>query len=154
MVAIMFSKILVAYNGSIESRSALRECIHLKPPSSSAIHLLAIIELSALGMAGGYCPEVAFANKTEIVKQQLEAGKALMTAAGLKVTTHLHIGEPVDVISSLIDALGVDLLIVGHPRRKGFTERWWRGSMDALLIERIKCSILVAQQNDVTSTPD
>ncbi|QRX82610.1 universal stress protein [Glaciimonas sp. PAMC28666] len=147
----MFNKILVAYNGTPESRTALQECIQLNPPASTSIHLLAVIELSAHGMAGGYCPEVAFANRTEIVKQALAAGEALMTAAGLRVTTHLHIGEPVDVIGSLADSMGADLVIVGHSRRKGFAERWWRGSMDALLAERVKCNILVALPNPVAT---
>ena len=38
----------------------------------------------------------------------------------------------------------IDLLIVGHKRSKKWALRWWRGSVDALLIERVRCSILLA----------
>jgi nucleotide-binding universal stress UspA family protein len=67
-----------------------------------------------------------------------------MAAAGLNVVPHLQLGEPVEVIGALADVLGIDLIIVGHSRHKTFAMRWWRGSMDALLIERVKASILVA----------
>ena len=54
------------------------------------------------------------------------------------------VGEPVDVLTKLVTELGIDLLILGHPRSKSFALRWWRGSVDAVLIERVRCSVLVA----------
>jgi len=60
------------------------------------------------------------------------------------VTTHLLDGEPVDVITRLVQTLQIDLLILGHKRSKKWALRWWRGSVDALLIERVHCSILLA----------
>jgi nucleotide-binding universal stress UspA family protein len=63
------------------------------------------------------------------------------------VTTHLQDGEPVDVISRLVETLGVDLVIVGHRRSKKFALRWWRGSVDSMLIDRVRCAILIAGDN-------
>lgn len=140
----MYKRILVAYDGTPDSRSALHECIRINPPSSTEIHLLAVIEFSPNGMAGGYAPEITCAVRTQTMGEELAAGRALMVAAGLNVVTHLEMGEPVVAIGKLADALGVDLVIVGHSRQQTFAQRWWRGSMDALLVERIKCSILVA----------
>lgn len=140
----MYKKILLAYNGTPESQSALHECIRINPPPATEIHLLAVVQLSPYGMAGGYAPETAFTTKSQMMEQELERGRALMAAAGLSVATHLQMGEPVEVIGALADALGIDLIIVGHPRHKALAMRWWRGSMDALLIERVKASILVA----------
>jgi len=140
----MYKKILVAYNGTPESRSALHECIKIGPPSSTEIHLLVVIQLSTQGMAGGYAPEGECTTKTQTMEKELAAGRALMAAAGLNVVTHLKMGEPVDVIGALTDQLGIELVIVGHSRQKTLAARWWRGSTDALLVERVKCSILVA----------
>ncbi|WP_211444371.1 universal stress protein [Collimonas humicola] len=140
----MYKKILVAYNGTPESQSALHECIRINPPPSTEIHLLAVIQLCPYGMAGGYAPELAFTTNSQMMEQELERGRALMADAGLDVVPHFQMGEPVEVIGALADALGIDLIIVGHPRRKALAMRWWRGSMDALLIERVKSSILVA----------
>ena len=69
---------------------------------------------------------------------------ALVAGRGLKVVDHLVVGEPVDVLTKLVSELGIELLILGHPRSKSFAMRWWRGSVDAVLIERVRCSILVA----------
>lgn len=140
----MYKKILVAYNGTPESQSALHECIRINPPPSTEIHLLAVVQLSPYGMAGGYAPETAFTTKRQMMEQELERGRALMASAGLDVTPHLQMGEPVEVIGTLADVLGIDLIIVGHPRHKALATRWWRGSMNALLIETVKSSILVA----------
>ncbi|SFH63236.1 Nucleotide-binding universal stress protein, UspA family [Collimonas sp. OK307] len=140
----MYKKILVAYNGTPESLSALHECIHMNPPPSTEVHLLAVVQLSPHGMAGGYAPEIAFTTEREMMEQELERGRTLMAAAGLNVVPHLQLGEPVEVIGALADVLGIDLIIVGHSRHKALAMRWWRGSMDALLIERVKASILVA----------
>ncbi|MEO6917473.1 MAG: universal stress protein [Collimonas sp.] len=140
----MYQKILVAYNGSAESRAALQECIQLRPPGSAEIHLLGVVHLSAYGMAGGYAPEIVCTTKTQTMRQELDEGQALLVAAGLNPVIHLEIGEPVDVIGTLADRLKIELVIVGHSRRKTLAARWWRGDTDALLVERLGCSILVA----------
>ncbi|TMG83837.1 MAG: universal stress protein [Betaproteobacteria bacterium] len=134
----MYRKILVAYNGTPESRSALDEAARFAPDPSVAIHLAGVVHYpSAYLLAGEYVPEVALADERE-------QAHALLAGKGLNVTEHLVIGEPVDVITKLVRELGIDLLILGHPRSKSFALRWWRGSVDAILIERVRCSILVA----------
>jgi|SRR5437867_1875927 len=140
----MYRKILVAYNGTPESRSALHECINLAPGPDAEIHLLAVAHLTSHLMAGAFLAEVALTAEEERMRQELTAGQALMSEAGLKVIDHLQVGEPVETIDTLVNQLGIELVIVGHPRHKPWAKRWWRGSVDAVLIDRIKCTILVA----------
>jgi len=141
----MYRKILVAYNGTPESRSALDEAARFAPDPSVAIHLAGVVHYpSAYLLAGEYVPEVALADEREHMEADLKEAHALLAGKGLNVTEHLVIGEPVDVITKLVRELGIDLLILGHPRSKSFALRWWRGSVDAILIERVRCSILVA----------
>jgi nucleotide-binding universal stress UspA family protein len=78
------------------------------------------------------------------METDLKTAHGLLAAKGINVIDHLVIGEPVDVLTKLVAELGIDLLILGHPRSKSFALRWWRGSVDAILIERVRCSILVA----------
>jgi nucleotide-binding universal stress UspA family protein len=80
----------------------------------------------------------------EKMEKELEAGAAMLTAAGLNVVPHLEVGEPVSVIEELAHDLQVDLVIVGHSRQKPVALRWWRGSTDTLLVEKLRCSLLVA----------
>ena len=141
----MYRKILVAYNGSPESRSALDEVMRLVSDASVEVHLAGVVHYpSAYLLAGEYVPEVALADEREHMEADLKDAHALLAGKGLNVREHLVVGEPVDVITKLVSELGIDLLILGHPRSKSFAMRWWRGSVDAILIERVRCSILVA----------
>jgi nucleotide-binding universal stress UspA family protein len=143
----MYTKILVAYNGTPESRSALHECVRLAPPPGAQVHLLCVVHSpSPLLLAGEYVPEEALDVDREKMQRELKDGHTFLARAGLNVTDHLAAGEPVDVISQLATDLAVELIIVGHRRTKSFAQRWWRGKVDALLIERVHCSILVAQE--------
>lgn len=141
----MYRKILVAYNGTPESRSALDEAVRLAPDASVEVHLAGVVHYpSAYLLAGEYVPEVALADEREHMEADLKAAHAVLAGKGLNVINHLVVGEPVEVITKLVAELSIDLLILGHPRSKSFAMRWWRGSVDAILIERVRCSILVA----------
>ncbi len=140
----MFQKILVAYNEMPESRSALQACIQLAPGPSAEIHLLGVINVGTYLMAGEHVCEAVLAAEKYKIDNELASSHALLTDAGLHVTDHLQAGEPVNVISELVEKLGIELVIVGHSRKKPLAMRWWRGSADATLVEKIRCNVLVA----------
>ena len=141
----MYRRILVAYNGAPESRLALDEAVRIAPDVSVEVHLAAVVHYpSAYLLAGEYVPEVALADEREHMETDLKTAHGVLAAKGINVIDHLVVGEPVDVLTKLVAELGIDLLILGHPRSKSFALRWWRGSVDAILIERVRCSILVA----------
>lgn len=146
----MYRKILVAYNGTPESRSALEECIRLAPGASADIHLLVVVNPPPSLLVGEYAAAAIINVEEELIaeknkmERELAHGKTLLTSAGLSVVTHLEVGEPVNVIKELVDRLGIELVIVGHSRHKPWAMRWWRGSIDAVLVEKIRCCVLVA----------
>jgi len=141
----MYRKILVAYDGSPESRLALDECARLAPDAETVIHLAGVVhDPSLYVLAGEYVPEIAMGDDEARVDADIKEASAQLTAQGLTVIRHVVVGEPVTVIAQLVEDLGIDLLILGHPRGTTFAMRWWRGSTDALLLERVRCSILVA----------
>jgi len=143
----MYRKILVAYNGSPESRSALDELVRLAPAPSAEVHLAGVVHYpSAYLLAGEYVPEVALTDEREHMESDIKDAHALLAGKGINVIDHLVVGEPADVLTKLTNGLGIELLILGHPRSKSFALRWWRGSVDAVLIERVRCSILVAAE--------
>src|SRR6476620_1989529 len=146
----MYRTILVAYNGSPESRYALHECIKLAPGPEAEVHLVVVVTPPPYLLVGEYAAaavlsvEEGLVAEKEKMQAEIAAGHALLAEAGLTVIDHLEVGEPADIIEELSDRLGVELVIVGHARQKPFALRWWRGSMDAVLLERIRCSLLVA----------
>jgi len=144
----MYRKILVAYNGSPESKPALQECIRLEPDPSTQVHLLAVVTLMPMVIAAEFAAVVPTVEEEQVqqhaMEQVLESGRTMLAEAGLNVITHLEVGEPAQVIAELADKLDIELVIVGHSRHKSFAMRWWRGTMDAVLVEKVKCSVLIA----------
>jgi len=146
----MYRKILVAYNGTPESRHALQECIRLAPGPAAQVHLLVVVTPTPIVLAGEFVAAVPTVDEElaekEAMAQVLEAGRKMLVEAGLNVTPHLEVGEPVNVIADLVGRHEIELVIVGHSRKKPFALRWWRGSMDAVLVDKVRCSILVAAE--------
>ena len=141
----MYRKILVAYDGSPESRLAVDECVHLTPQADRQVHLACVLhDPSPYLLAGEFVPAPTIEIDRSRSEADLKEAAALLTDRGFTVTTHLLDGEPVDVITRLAETLAIDLLILGHKRSKKWALRWWRGSVDTLLIERVRCSILLA----------
>jgi len=144
----MYQRILVAFDGSPESRLAVDECSHLTQISGREIHLVCVLhDPSPYLLAGEFVPEPALAVDRTRMDADLKEAADKLTERGFSVTTHLEDGEPVDVIVQMVNSLKIDLLILGHRRSKKFALRWWRGSVDSLLIERVRCSILIAGDN-------
>lgn len=144
----MYRKILVAYNGTPESKPALQECLRIEPGPSTQVHLLAVVTPMPMVIAAEFATAVPSVEEElaqqHAMEQVLESGRAMLADAGINVITHLEVGEPSEVIADLTDKLGIELVIVGHSRHKSFAMRWWRGTMDAILVEKVKCSVLIA----------
>ncbi|MDQ6618730.1 MAG: universal stress protein [Pseudomonadota bacterium] len=140
----LYRKILVAYNSAPESRAALEEAARLASEDGVEVHVAAVMNTAAYLVAGEYVPEMTLAAGRDELEADVKEAEAMLRSRGLNVRSHLVIGEPVDVIARLVNTLGVDLLILGHSRAKSFAMRWWRGSVDTMLIERVRCSILIA----------
>ncbi len=139
-----YRKIMVAYNGADESRAALEEAAGFGADPEVEMHVAAVMNTAAYLVAGEYLPEMTLAAGRDELQADMKAAESRLAARGLRVQSHFVIGEPVDVIARLVETLGIDLLILGHSRAKSFAMRWWRGSVDTMLIERVRCSILVA----------
>lgn len=151
----MYSKILVAYHGNSTSHSALHECMRMLPPGSSAqVHVLVVIDppptpvVSELGTFVESTYEVDLMAVRERTEREAHQACVLLQEYGLSSTLQVECGDPVQVIAELVERHGIDLVIIGHSRQKPFALRWWRGATDAILVEKVRCSILVAADRE------
>ncbi len=151
----MYRKILVAYHGNSTSHSALHECIRILPANAAAhVHVLVVIDppptpvVSELGTFVETTYEADLQIARERVQQEAQQARRLLQEHGLESTLHVECGDPVDVIAELVEKIGIELVIIGHSRQKPFALRWWRGATDAILVERVRCSVLVAADRD------
>lgn len=141
----MYKKVLLAYDGSIEGRRALREGAKLAQYCNAEVFLLAVVEIStvAMGLEGG-----AFVmpvdERNEMYKDILAEGAERLKAMGFSPTTRLGMGDPGPEIVEVANEIGANLVVVGH-RQQGPLARWWFGSVGSYLTKHLRCSILVAQ---------
>ena len=133
----MYKKILLAYDGSRESRTALREGALLAGRSGAEVVLLAIVPPLTSPDAMGAMMVTAKEHQA-ILDEGLERAKQI----GLKVSGHIVAGEPIDAISAWAESTNADLVVVGH-RKRSLLERWWSGPSHATLSEQLNCSLLI-----------
>ena len=141
----MYRNILLAYDGTLEGRAALREGALLAKRFEAKVILLAVIDSSAhvSVMADA---SVAFVPlyRPEDFQAILDEGVARLTRLGLDHTALLRAGDPATCIVEVANEAGSDLVVVGH-HKQGALARWLVGSVTASLIDRLNCSLLTGR---------
>jgi len=139
----MFKKILMAYNGSRDGKTALLACSEIATFTKAETHLLAVAGMpSSMFLTEGFLPEELLEEEKKRAQEVLEEGVAqLKERGGYAVTGHLAVGEPVEEICRLATEIGADLIVVGHERRG--IARWWHGSVGKTLLDHAPCSVFI-----------
>jgi nucleotide-binding universal stress UspA family protein len=141
----MYKRILLAYDGSVEGRTALREGALLAKQCGAEVFLLSVLTdtllLSEATLAG------AAVQMEESFQEILEEGVARLRSLGFEPEAKLVRGQPAEEIGKFARAVGADLIVVGHRRQSAF-DRWWSGAKGAYLMDYTDCSLLVARNAD------
>lgn len=139
----MYDKVLLAYDGSIEGRRALREGARIAQFCRAEVFLLAVVEVSAgTGtLEGGFV--IPITEQIEIYQKILGEGVERLKAMGFSPTARLGMGEAGREIAGVAEEIGANLVVIGH-RPDGPLARWF-SSVGTYLIKRLRCSVLVAQ---------
>jgi nucleotide-binding universal stress UspA family protein len=134
----LYKKILLAYDGSIEGRRALREGATIAQQCKAEIFLLAVVEVSAgTGIFEG-------SSAMSVTEEILDEGVQRLRTMDCSLTARLGVGEPGREIVAVAEEIGANLVVVGH-RPDGPPARWWFGSVGTYLVKNLRCSVLVAQ---------
>jgi nucleotide-binding universal stress UspA family protein len=140
-----YSKILLAYNGSLEGKRALLECADLAGFLGAETHLLAVASMPpSLFLTEGFVPEELLEEEKKRTQAVLDEGIRTLRDRGFNAAGHLTVGEPVEEICRLAKSLGVHLIVLGHNQNTSFAARWWKGSVGASLLDYAPCSLLIA----------
>ncbi len=139
----MYRKVLLAYDGSIEGRRALREGARIAQLCSSQVFLLAVVEVSAgTGtLEGGLA--IPISEQAEIYHRILAEGVERLKAMGFSPTARLGMGEAGREIAAVAREIDANLVVVGH-RPDGPLARWF-SSVGTYLVKHVRCSVLIAQ---------
>lgn len=144
-------KILLCYDGSREGRKALRDGANLALDLKAETHVLAVVDMrSSIAQSAGLLTDMACGRFEDAARDILREGVEWLTERGVPAQGHFAFGHPIDEIAGLAQSLQVDLVVVGHRCRTGLA-RWWMGSGNTPLMDRVSCSILVAVSPTGTS---
>jgi nucleotide-binding universal stress UspA family protein len=139
----MYKCVLLAFDGTVEGRRALREGALLARCCDAQIHLLSVVpETPGLRAAVAGSP-AAMAHQCETYQGVLDYGVERLRHMGCEPITSLQVGDPNDIIADYARHIGADLIVVGH-RKQNFLERWWSGS-GGFLVDTTNCSLLIGR---------
>jgi len=140
----MYKRILLAYDGSVEGRTALREGALLARQCGAKVFLLSVLAddgnflLAEVALAG------ASVRIEDDFREILNEGVARLKKLGFDPVAKLVRGQPAEEIGKFAKEIEADLIIVGHRRQSAF-DRWWSGPKGAYLMDYTDCSLLVAR---------
>ena len=140
----MYQRILLAYDGSIEGRTALREGALLARRFGAQVFVLSVIREAAGTKLGEGVGGGGVAQQRTDYERVLQEGMARLAALGFQASGKLVIGEPAREIGAYAEQVKADLVVVGH-RRQSAIGRWWSGPSGAYLSDHVSCSLLVCQ---------
>jgi nucleotide-binding universal stress UspA family protein len=139
----MYKRILLAYDGSVEGRTALREGALLAKQCGAEVFLLSVLDNATL-----FLSEAALAGASvqmeDSFKEILDEGVARLRRLGFDPVAEMVRGQPAEQIGIFARKVRADLIVVGHRRQSAF-DRWWSGPKGAYLMDYTDCSLLVAR---------
>ena len=109
----MYKKVLLAYDGSVEGRRALREGAKLAQLCRSEVFLLAVVEVSSI-MTPEAGLTIPIELQTEDYKAILNEGTERLKALGFNPTARLEVGDAGQKIAEVAEEIGAHLVVVGH----------------------------------------
>jgi nucleotide-binding universal stress UspA family protein len=139
----VYQRVLLCYDGSRESRDALKQGGELVAALKAETHVLLVSTVSYRAAAHAVVTEVLFDAEHSACDTVLKEGLDWLRERGVEATPHIVMGWPSDVIPQMARELDVDLIVVGHIPRTRFA-RWWAGQGNASLLDRVHCSVLIA----------
>jgi nucleotide-binding universal stress UspA family protein len=137
----VYSRILLASDGSAEGMAGLREGALLAAGMQARAFLLIVVrETPGTRVADGIYLRSVDEKPALLMRRELDRLRRL----GIQAPGRVVAGEPAAEIAAAARSFGADLVVVGH-RRQSFLERWWSGSNGAYLSDTLSCSVLVAR---------
>lgn len=138
-----FHRILVAYDGSDPARAALEVALDVAGDLGSEVEILAVEgRLPRYAATLGEVDE-AVAEREAFFAGVLSEARALARSRDLEVTTAIRPGHPAEEIVRHAEAVGADLVVVGH--RGHFLRRFPLGSTAAKVTLHAHCPVLVVR---------
>ncbi len=142
-------KILVATDGSVQSRTTIDEAARIAAPLKAEVTVLAVVEgPESMTYASSIPTDVMSRVRQDQEKyyaKAVEEAKAKLAEKGVKARTLVLRGDPVDLICGTAENENADLIVVGR-RRLSKLEGMFLGSVSNKVMLNAKTSVMVVKQ--------
>ncbi|WP_151736686.1 universal stress protein ['Paenibacillus yunnanensis' Narsing Rao et al. 2020] len=143
----LFSKILLAYDGSKASNKALERAIELaKLTPGSSLHVVHAFEFPRFFIGEALAPLPASVNKDyyDLAVQTTDEVKGRLEAEGLNATVELLQGSPAEVLLNYANENGIDVIVIGS-RGLGGIREFVLGSVSHNVVQSARIPVLVVK---------
>ncbi len=144
----MIKNILVGVDGSKPSVQACHYAMDLATQTSAQLTFLFVIEtpqVIPVGPLSGYVTTAPARSEEEVRKAEAIVEQVAKERPGLKITTRVELGDPVDTICDVAKNMNVDLVIVGA-RGHNAAQRFLLGSVSDRVVHHASCPVLVVRK--------
>lgn len=139
----IFKKILVATDGSKQTKAAIEKAIEIARFHGSKLYALYVIDTRALATADGMpAPENVYMILEQEGKRAVDQVRQM--AGGVEVETFVLAGHPASGIVKFAGDNGIDLIVTGTLGKSGI-EHILLGSVADKVIRTAHCPVLVVK---------
>jgi nucleotide-binding universal stress UspA family protein len=144
----MFSQIVVGTDGSDTAAGAVVMGVALARQSGATLHVVsaykdAVTSITVAHVGAAAVPDTALV-AAELKRASEEMlGEVVKDTEGVAVQTHAVPGPPTDVLISVAESVGADVIIVGSKGMKG--ARRLVGSVPNSVAHRSPCHVIIAK---------
>lgn len=142
-MAVTFSKILVAIDGSEYAKKAFEKSIYLAQKCNSKIDLIHVVDDSTYGGDNATAFELIEELKEKGMKL-LEQYKNQAIQNNIVIETLLEIGDPAQVIVDISNKNTYDLIMMGNRGMSTFKELLL-GSVSLKVMDHARCPVMIVK---------
>jgi nucleotide-binding universal stress UspA family protein len=133
----VYHNLLIYYDGSPESRTALLHVTRLGSALAATVHVLSVVDVgSAVGASFGYMSDMACLQIEGRAKQILKEALDHLKQSGTIARGYVAAGNVVDSMARYAKILDADLLVLGHRNQRGLAGWWGQPANHAELVKR------------------
>lgn len=138
----MFAKLLVAYDGSDNSRRALEVAVDLAVRYGARLQVAKVVDLASL--MGLEVKEEVIDELRSKAEREVHDAVEFVRSKGIDADGSVLVGDPVGSIVELAQEMGVDLIVTGS-RGLSKLKRILLGSVSTGILTEARCSVLVVK---------
>ena len=141
----VYSRILVGFDGSPESHEALRRALSLAERLGGRVRIVTVVPPPSVVLGPLMTPETLdFTPLARAAEEELEKIAREASAGGVEVSYEVRLGEPASSLLEAAEDWGADLIVLGRRRLSG-VERIALGSVSSKVANHAHIDVLIVR---------